>query len=199
MAEVRVIVAAASRPHPSETENGDAWQVDWSTSGERCRIAIVDGLGHGPLAADASATALRLLAANPDLSPEDSLRACHRALGATRGAAMSVALIDPGAARLTYSGIGNTEAMLLGRGRWERLLAFRGIVGAALPRLRTFAHELGPGWMLVMFTDGVRSHFQMDEIDDADRQDPQALAQYILDTWSRATDDATVVVARAGV
>jgi serine phosphatase RsbU (regulator of sigma subunit) len=197
MAQDQVIVAAASRPHPAESLNGDAWQVNWSASGDRCRIAIVDGLGHGPLAADASASALRVLAAHPELSPEDSLRACHRALAATRGAAMSVAVIEPGVARLSYSGVGNTEASIMSSGRWERLLAYRGIVGASLPRLRTFAHELGPDWMLVMFTDGVRSSFQLDEIADADRQDPHALAQHILENWSRPTDDATVVVARA--
>ena len=35
-------MAAASRPHPNETANGDAWAVDWHDGA--CRIAlIVDG------------------------------------------------------------------------------------------------------------------------------------------------------------
>ncbi len=194
MAEASVVVAAASRPHPEETVNGDAWQVDWYA--DRCRIAIVDGLGHGPLAADASAAALRILAAHPELSPEDGLRACHRALGATRGAAMSIVVIEPSAAQLTYAGVGNAEGCIFSNGRRDRLLAFRGIVGVTFPRLKTFTYQLAPEWMLVMHTDGVKSHFQLDEMVNADRNDPQAMAQLILETWARETDDATVVVAR---
>lgn len=174
--------------------NGDAWQVDWYA--DRCRIAIVDGLGHGPLAADASAAALRVLAAHPELTAEASLRACHRALGSTRGATMSIVVIEPSAATLTYTGVGNAEGCIFSNGRRDRLLAFRGIVGVTLPPLKTFTYQLVPEWVLVMHTDGVRPHFELDEMADGDRNDPQAMAQLILDTWARDTDDATVVVAR---
>ena len=49
--------SAISVPAPGETECGDAWQLqlDGHTT---CRLIVVDGLGHGPLAAHAAAEAL---------------------------------------------------------------------------------------------------------------------------------------------
>ncbi len=192
----KVIVAAATRPFPGESCNGDGWRVDWHDG--RCRIAIIDGLGHGRAAADASQMAQQALAVHTDLLPEESLRACHAALVSTRGAAISVAAIDPVHERLTYCGVGNAEACLLASGRWERLIAYRGIVGAAFPRLRTFSYALGPEWMLVMYTDGIRSGFQMEGLPDAVHLDPQVLADGILQTWARQADDATILIIRPG-
>jgi serine phosphatase RsbU (regulator of sigma subunit) len=193
MALDRLSVAGASRAYPGESINGDAWQVDWHA--ERCRISIVDGLGHGPRAADATTAALRVLSARPELSPEDALRACHDALRATRGAAMSIVRIDLELGQLAYSGVGNTEAKLFIDDRCERL-TYRGIVGATFPRLRTFSFALEPNWTLVMFTDGVRSHFDVNATPAGSRQDARHLAEDILQAWARDTDDATVVVAR---
>jgi serine phosphatase RsbU (regulator of sigma subunit) len=189
-----VVVAGASRPYPGEPRNGDAWQVDWHAS--QCRIAVVDGLGHGPEAALASSEALRALAARPQLSPEEGLRVCHAALRATRGAAISIAAIDTEASRLTFAGVGNAEACLLLDGTWQRLIAYRGIVGATLPRLRTFTFQLTPGWSLAMFTDGVRSRFQFDALPLAADQEPQTFASESLENWARESDDATIVIAR---
>ena len=189
-----VIVAAATRPYPGEACNGDAWQVDWHEG--RCRVAIVDGLGHGELAANAASFALRALEAQPELSPEASLRVCHAALRSTRGAAISLALIDPMLRQLTYCGVGNTEASLLVDGHWVHLVAYRGIVGATLPRLRSFSHALGLDWMLIMYTDGIRSRFRHEALADAAAHKPQTLADAILRGWARETDDATVLVAR---
>jgi serine phosphatase RsbU (regulator of sigma subunit) len=192
MAEPSLIVAGATRPFPGESSNGDAWHVDWHEG--RCRVAIIDGLGHGQPAADAANLAMRALAARPELDPEASLRVCHGALTSTRGAAMSIALIDPLANNLTYSGVGNAEARLLVDGRTERLIAYRGIVGAVLPRLRSFAYTLASEWMLIMYTDGIRSRFELDGLSDMQRRNAQTMADAILEGWARATDDATVVV-----
>ena len=115
MAPEDVAIGSASRPYPGELVNGDAWQVDWYQGG--CRIAVIDGLGHGPQAADAAHAALTTLSSRPELSPSDALKCCHRALSATRGAAISIATIDTAAEELIYAGIGNVDAHLLLEGR----------------------------------------------------------------------------------
>jgi serine phosphatase RsbU (regulator of sigma subunit) len=196
MAQARpVTVGGASRPCPGETSNGDAWQVDWHA--DQCRIALVDGLGHGPEAEQAASEALRILATRPALSPEDGLRACHGALRLTRGAAISIAAIDTHASELTFSGVGNAEGCLLLNGSWQRLIAYRGIVGASLPSLRTFRFQLTSGWMLAMYTDGVRSRFQFDALPGRVLEDPESFARSSLENWARPTDDATIVIARS--
>jgi serine phosphatase RsbU (regulator of sigma subunit) len=189
-----VTVAAASRPHPLETLNGDAWAVDWH--GGACRIAVVDGLGHGPRAAAASAAATAALAARPDLEPAEALRACHRALAGTRGAAVSIARIDVARSRLTYVGVGNVEARFWHGQHQTRPIAYRGIVGATLPSIRTFDFDLGRDWVLLIHTDGVSPRFHLDTSPVLDLADgPRSLAEMVLRDWGRLSDDATVVVA----
>lgn len=54
MADRPIQIGVAERPHPAETVNGDAYAVHWTGSGRdmTCRITVIDGLGHGPEAAE---------------------------------------------------------------------------------------------------------------------------------------------------
>jgi serine phosphatase RsbU (regulator of sigma subunit) len=193
MVERPISVAVAARPHPGETVSGDAWQVDWAES--VCRIALIDGLGHGPQAAAAAAAATAHLAADPALDPESAIRGCHLALNGTRGAALLVVRIDLAAGRLTVAGVGNVEARLWQDGRAQHLLSDRGIVGSVLPRIRPLEIALAPDWLLVAHTDGVRNRFDVPALLETTR-DGEAYAQAVLDDWGRAKDDATVLVAQ---
>lgn len=195
MARTSIRIAAASRPYAGETTNGDGWQVDWH--GDTCRIAIIDGLGHGPEAATAASLAQEMLASHPDLAPEPALRACHAGLVGTRGAAISIASIDSAISQLIYVAVGNTEAHLWQHRRQQRLIAYRGIVGSVLPTVHPFSFTLEPDWLLLMHTDGIRARFHMDSMPVGLRQDPHELAEGILLRWGRLNDDATVVVARS--
>src|SRR5215208_5172100 len=110
MATPTVAVAGATRPYPGEAANGDAWLVTWADAG--CRIALIDGLGHGPPAAVAARVAIEALVHAPDLAPDAALGLCHHALLGTRGAVISIAQIAPEGTSLVYAGIGNIEAQL---------------------------------------------------------------------------------------
>jgi serine phosphatase RsbU (regulator of sigma subunit) len=195
MAPSPILIAAASRPHPTETINGDVWHVDWHATG--CRIAVIDGLGHGPAAADAASRARDTLARAPDADPVEALRLCHDALRGTRGAAMSTVTIDLTINRLVYAGIGNVETHLTMDGQTVRLPSMRGIVGSVLPTVRSFSEPLLPGWILLIHSDGIKDRFRLDELLVSGPADAQGLADTILAQWSRLTDDATVVVASA--
>ena len=193
MASFPVAVAVASRPYPGETVSGDAWQVDWH--GSVCRIALVDGLGHGPQAAAAALAAVAALAAEPALSPVDAVHCCHNALAETRGAALLVASIDASRGQLIVAGAGNVEARLYQDGGAKQLMTDRGIVGSVLPRLRPVEMALAPGWLLLMHTDGIKRRFDAQSQLEA-TSDGDGLARAILAEWARATDDATVLVAQ---
>jgi hypothetical protein len=193
MAARVIAVAAASRPFPGEIENGDAWIIHRSPG--RCRIALIDGLGHGPEAAAAAAVARDVLTKRQDLGPVEAVRACHVAMTGTRGAALSVVTIDVPAGQLTYAGVGNVEGILSTPERDQHLTIYRGIVGASLPTLRPFTLDLGAEWLLLLHTDGVSARFTLPEKGLPARAGLQELADAILQTWGRATDDATVIVA----
>src|SRR5215212_6805451 len=190
MAAFPVVVAVAARPYPGETVSGDAWQVDWH--GSVCRIALVDGLGHGP---QAEAAAVAALAAEPALNPVEAVHCCHDALADTRGAALLVASIDVSRGQLIVAGAGNVEARLYQDGGAKQLMTDRGIVGSVLPRVRPVEMTLAPGWLLLMHTDGIKRRFDAQPQLESTR-DGDGLAQAILMEWARATDDATVLVAQ---
>ena len=135
MRDRRLIIAADGRPCRGEAVSGDGWSVDWD--GTACRVAVIDGLGHGPEAARATEAAIAVLSAHPSLPADEALRRCHSALRGTRGAAISVARIEPDAGRLVYAGVGNVEARLWRDGTQDRPIAYRGIVGVTLPTIRT--------------------------------------------------------------
>ena len=61
-------IATATRPHPHETLSGDLWTVQWAADGA-CRLAVIDGLGHGPAAHEAASAAVRALGRGAVTSP----------------------------------------------------------------------------------------------------------------------------------
>ncbi len=195
MGEQPLAIAVAARPYPGETVSGDAWQVDWDDA--VCRIAVIDGLGHGPQAAAAAMAAVATLAAEPKLNPVDAVHRCHDALTGTRGAALLVATIDLSRAQLTVAGAGNVEGRLYQDGVTKHLVTDRGIVGSVLPRVRPVELELAPDWLILICTDGIKQRFDALALLDV-TPGGKSLAQAVLDGWGRITDDATVLVAQPG-
>jgi serine phosphatase RsbU (regulator of sigma subunit) len=193
MAAGDILIAAAARAYPTEVVSGDVWHVDWI--GTTCRIAVIDGLGHGPDAASAATRARDVIAAAPDVDAAEVLRRCHAALKGTRGAAVGIAGVDPAADRVAFAGIGNVEARLVTPERSTSLPSARGIVGSVLPTVRPAVSRLGTDWLLLIHTDGVSDRIDVTDLTEAVRSDPQQLANALLTRWGRATDDATIVVA----
>jgi serine phosphatase RsbU (regulator of sigma subunit) len=187
-----VTITVAARPYPGETVSGDAWQVDWI--GDLCRISVVDGLGHGPLAAAASLAATMNLASHPERDPATAIQGCHEVLAGTRGAALLVAAVDLRAGQLTIAGVGNVEAQLWQHGRTQHVISDRGIVGAVLPRVKPVTVALDADWLLLVYTDGIRNRFDLDALRQTD-SDGHGCADALLHGWARSTDDATVLVA----
>jgi serine phosphatase RsbU (regulator of sigma subunit) len=193
VAEHPIAIAVAARPYPGEPVSGDAWRVDWD--GDACRVAVVDGLGHGPQAAAAAQAATADLAAHPGRDPAAAIQGCHEALKGTRGAALLVARIDVGGGVLTVAGVGNVEAQLWQNGRTHHLMCDRGIVGSVLPRVRPATVALEPNWLLLVYTDGVRNRFDLGALAGT-APDADGCAEALLAGWGRPTDDATVLVAQ---
>jgi hypothetical protein len=192
VAQHPLLIGAASRPHPREVVNGD--RVRLEQHGAIHRLAVIDGLGHGPSAATAAALAFDTLAAMPDADAPSSVRACHAALKGTRGAALSVMQIDLEAGRMTFAGLGNVEGVLVSSLRKELLMPQRGIAGAIAPRIRQLEVSLPDSFIIVMCSDGIASGARRD-IRFGPIVSAGALADEILTVWGRKDDDATVVVA----
>lgn len=186
---------AAGIPIPGEQVLGDRAVVAFA--GERVLAAAIDGLGHGPQAAEAAEAAASVLHRSAWQDPVATVLECHRALRDGRGAALSLASIDLATQTLSWVGVGNVEARLLrGTGAivpTESLLLHGGIVGYELPRLSAQTTKIARGDVLIFATDGIRRDFADDLVPTGSCRE---IAHSILDRHGSGSDDALVLVAR---
>ncbi|MFP2963759.1 SpoIIE family protein phosphatase [Myxococcus sp. 1LA] len=184
---MRLVVAHRSRPKVGERENGDGVMV--RQEGERTLVAVVDALGHGPVAAQVSSDALRCLIQVPLAQDVEALTAAmHTALRHGRGAAVMLALFD--GRTLQCGGVGNVE--LRARGTRVPVIPTPGILGQSYRALRVASVALSAGDRLVLFSDGLSSRL---ELEDARHHPPEAACDLLMERYGRPTDDATVLVA----
>lgn len=182
----------ASALAPGESESGDQYLVEPYEGG--VLVAVVDGLGHGSEAAASAASAVKTLRSEPQAPLIWLMKRCHEALIGARGAVMSMAAFNEHYGIITWSGVGNVEAILLraGQTRPEVLLRRGGVVGYQLPPLSASVITVAAGDTLILATDGIRTQFA-DAIRLGDL--PQTIADRILKDYGRGDDDALVLVA----
>ena len=161
-------------------------------------IAVIDGLGHGPEAAQAARAASEVLMPHADQPVAALIQRCHTSLRETRGAVMTLVAFNSADSSITWIGVGNVEAVLLrakpSAAYMHESVSLRGgIVGYQLPPLRTTALSVTPGDTLIVATDGIGSGFSTD-VDV--RQSPQDIAESILRLHAKGSDDSLVLVAR---
>lgn len=193
MVRLKLVFAAASRPFEGETANGDRWSVQHRDG--ITRVSIIDGLGHGAGAEEVARIAVAALEAAPELGAVDALLECDRALRGTRGAAASVIVIDTVDGRLDFAGIGNVAGRLVHPEGEQRLSADRGIVGVVTRRPHLLSLPLRPGALVLLHSDGIKERLDPAALVLAGRS-LQELADELLATWGRTTDDATLVLAQ---
>lgn len=185
----------ALRPLAGESESGDRHVLAEVPNGEL--VAVMDGLGHGPIASQAATIAAATVEAYAHEPPAFLFQRCHERLKRTRGVVMSVAAFDPDGT-LTWLGVGNVVGVLARAqagtsARRDWLLVRGGVVGDRLPTLRHSILRVRQGDTLYMATDGISDDFTRDI---GSRDPPQRIADDILRRYARATDDALILVAR---
>jgi negative regulator of sigma-B (phosphoserine phosphatase) len=185
--------AVGARAFPGEIESGDLHLVAHFAEG--VLIAVMDGLGHGPQAADAARVAASTLLHEPYESVTNLMQRCHAALRKTRGVVLSLASIDAEANLMTWLGVGNVDGALFraDRSARESIPQRSGVVGYELPALRATKLPIARGDTLIFVTDGISSDFSAESWLDGH---PQQIADHILSRYAKASDDALVLVAR---
>lgn len=160
-------------------------------------VAVVDGLGHGPEAAATADLAIRALEGHAQRDMVALLKQCHNSLRDTRGAAMSLACYDTRDATMTWLGVGNVEGLWLrpdARDDARKSLLLRpGVVGRQLPALSPDVITVRRNDLLILASDGIRTDFGVDLIA---TDSPQRIADRILASHRKWTDDALVLVSR---
>ena len=189
----RLCVGAACAPGPGEDVSGDGWLA---MRRHGCvTILVVDGLGHGPGAADARREAVRIFRGSQAPGPAALVVAIHAGLRATRGAAVAVAEIDPDRSRLRFCGLGNIAAVVLAEGHARHLVSRNGTAGHTARKIDEFTYPWPPHATLVQHTDGLTGRWALDAYPGLTARHPSLLAGVLYRDFKRGRDDVAVVVA----
>lgn len=182
-------------PLQGEAECGDAWRI--VVGPHRTSVLLVDGLGHGPGAAAAAAIATAMFPRSASDPPETMLREMSTAMRDSRGAAISVAVLDDATHLAQFGGVGNVDGRVLVNGETEYLVPQNGIIGHTLPVIRATSASWPAGASLVMHSDGISARWRADTYPGLYAAHPALIAGIIYRDFGRTRDDATVVVLRA--
>lgn len=188
-----MVIGARSRPYAGETFNGDGYYVrhmDGSTL-----LAVVDGLGHGTGALAATRVALDALDGWTNEPLDELMYAAHDALRATRGAVMSVALLDHNREQLHFSGVGNVSTRVFNAPVPVHPLSINGTLGTRLAKVPVWQYPWREGATIIMASDGLSASWDMNAYPGLLEQPPQLIAGVLLRDYGRTSDDATVLVA----
>jgi phosphoserine phosphatase RsbX len=199
MNAARLEIGIAHYALAGDSESGDRCVV--RTSAQRTLIGVIDGLGHGHEAASAAGAAAEILEGFAGEAVGSLLERCHERLRGTRGAAITLIVIDADGTIAEWVGVGNVAAGIRqtqtsGKRSCRELLVRSGIAGSSLTSARAFRLPLNSGDMVLLATDGVDPRFIDSPEAIAGNEPAQRVADTILAGYATMRDDALVVVAR---
>ena len=188
-------VGALSLPLAGEDETGDGWAVALDEKG--ANLMGVDGLGHGPIAAQAALAAIVSLEKSPSAEPARVVDNAHNVMRATRGAALAAARIDFERDEVRFAGIGNIGACVYDDdGVRRQLVSQNGIVGDNMRKVQEFTVPCAPGALCIMHSDGLSTQWSLESYPGLQARHPALIASVLMRDYARVRDDAMVLVVR---
>lgn len=183
--------ASLTRPLAGELPCGDAVAIH--EAADTVVVMVADGLGHGPLAAEASRLAEEVFHEHHTRTPAAILERMHEALARTRGAAVSVLRLDRQEALVTHAGVGNVSTRLLDGSASRTLAPQPGIVGHRMPRVRDTTQPVDDHTHAVLHTDGLTQKWSHDELGSVLSHSPAATCAVLMRSSASGRDDAGVL------
>jgi serine/threonine protein phosphatase PrpC len=190
---VTISWGAVCRAKQGQNISGDVYFVEEYLEGV-VLASVIDGLGGGLEAERAASLAAETLRRNPAMPLQELIRRSHAALHSTRGAVIGLLRLELVANQATYVGVGNIGVQVYSR-QPIKPISKNGILGFRLPNLLELRYSYDPGDLFVLYSDGVSGHFAQDNKIDL-KQPPQQMAEQVLASYGKHSDDATVVVMR---
>ena len=184
----------ATRPYPGCAQNGDAFVLcQWE---ESALVGVIDGLGHGPGAHRAAEAARQYAESHYDLPLARLFAGVGRACQATRGVVMALARFDWAERTLAFGSVGDIEVRVSPRGAGPTAPVQRGILGLNAPQVRVSQQPWDEGHVLVLHSDGLRSHWGWKDFPGLLEKPAPVIAKRLLQALASERDDATVLVVR---
>lgn len=173
-----------------ETDCGDTGVIKEFDG--QCFLALVDVLGHGSEAHAVALSAQKYLEQNYRQELIDVMEGLHACLRGTRGAVAALCRLDTETGKLIYVGIGNITVRVLGP-KNSRFVSRDGIVGYIMSNLKVQTLKLFAGDVLVMYSDGIKEHFELSESPGILRDTAKSIALGLLNQFGKKNDDASCI------
>lgn len=186
-------VGAVAVPKSGEPVSGDAWAV--RQDGTLLCCMVVDGLGHGPQAAEAAAAAVDQFESAPACDAVAIIERVHAGMRATRGGAVAVACVDRSRRTVAYCGVGNIAGAVAGTGL-RRMVSLNGTAGGVASRIRSFDYAFEAGAAILLHSDGLSASWSTAPYPGLMAHDPTVIAGVLFRDQERGRDDATILVVR---
>jgi anti-sigma regulatory factor (Ser/Thr protein kinase) len=187
-------IGVIAATYPGETVCGDQWAFD--ANGRGRILLVVDGLGHGPLAAQAAKLAAQIFSKDASEDCVLLVERMHRGLAPTRGAALAVARIDVTEALIRFVGIGNITGAFLTGTEARQMVSHDGTAGHLSPRIREFTYPYAGAPCVILHSDGLSNRWQMADYPGLAACHPSVIAAVLFRDFRRGRDDATIAVMR---
>jgi hypothetical protein len=126
----------------------------------------------------------------------DLLEAIHHALRSTRGAAVAIADVDLGQQLVRFAGVGNIAGAVVSPGGTRNMVSLNGTAVVEMRKITEFSYPWPDDTQLVLHSDGLVSHWNMDQYPGLYQRHPTVIAAVLYRDHDRGRDDVTVVVAK---
>jgi anti-sigma regulatory factor (Ser/Thr protein kinase) len=189
-------IGSVIAPYPGEQAIGDAWAFASSPHGPT--LMMIDGTGHGPLAAKAAQVAVDLFHQNINEQSVEILERINRGLSHTRGGAIAIARLDPAGTLVRYAGIGNISGAVVSRLGLKRMVSHNGTIGLTVRRIQEFVYPVQGPVLTILHSDGLSAKWDLGAYPGLAAAHPSLVAGVLFRDYWRSRDDGLVVALRAG-
>ncbi len=189
-------IGAVCVPFQGEKQSGDGWAV--GTCDKKIKLLVVDGLGHGDIAAVAANMAIELFEEKIHLPPLQLMQTLHAGLLSTRGAAAAIAEIDSAKEELTFCGIGNISGTIVNGPKSRGLASYNGTVGHQQNKAKEFVLPFPKETLIILHSDGLNTRWKLEDYPALAQKSANLIAGVLYRDSNRGRDDSTVLVMRGG-
>lgn len=186
-------LGGVSIPKKNELLSGDKWFVHMNGNGFMC--ILVDGLGHGFEACEASKLAIKRFKENLNLPPRECLKVVHSSLRGSRGAVGAIAKVVSESGNLDYCGLGNIAGTVFTGHERKHLTSMNGTLGYEGRKFLEFSVPWTKSSILLMHSDGIASQATAD-LGSVSERSASLIAAWTYQKYGKKIDDATVLVVK---
>ena len=156
-------------------------------------IGIIDGLGHGQEAHKMAVSCEDFLEKNYRQGLVKTMMTLHDHIKGSRGAVVGLCLLDHVIGELQCVSVGNITIRIFGSSN-TKIIPRDGIVGYTMPSPKEAKMSLDDGDVLVLHTDGIKEHFDLEDYPALLAHDARNLATHIMEQFGKGHDDALCIV-----